>query len=87
METLWKCSGVDCDDEAITGWFVPEPRLVCKEHHEQLADRAPAIPTEDGRLIVKPLAQQRNHGQQPLGGRPRQATWEASVRDGRVDGR
>jgi hypothetical protein len=59
MKTTSKCSGVECDGEAITGWLVPEPRLVCREHHEQLADRALAIPTSDGRLIVQPLAQVR----------------------------
>jgi hypothetical protein len=59
MEKIWKCSGVNCDDKAITGWLVPDPRLVCKEHHEQLADRALAIPTSDGRLIVRPLTQHR----------------------------
>jgi hypothetical protein len=58
MDNVWKCSGIDCGEEAITGWLVPDPRLVCKVHHEQLADRALAIPTRDGRLIVKPLAQQ-----------------------------
>jgi len=57
MKTIWKCSVLDCDEEVRTGWLVPDLRLVCKEHNEQLADRALGIPTDDGRLIVKPLAQ------------------------------
>lgn len=58
METIWKCSGVDCEGEAITGWLIPDPRLVCAEHHDQLADRrAVAIPTENGGMIVQLLAQ------------------------------
>jgi hypothetical protein len=51
------CSGVDCVGEAITGWFVPDPRLVCQDHHEQLEAGAFAIPTPDGPLIVRLLAQ------------------------------
>jgi hypothetical protein len=60
MKTTWKCSDVDSDGEAITGWVVPDPRLVCAEHHDQLADRrAVAIPTGNGGLTVQPLAQYR----------------------------
>lgn len=58
METTWKCSDVDCDGSAITGWLIPQPKLVCAEHHNQLADRrAVAVPTENGGMVVQPLAQ------------------------------
>ena len=58
MTTTWKCSDVHCDGEAVTGWRVPDPRLVCAEHHDQLADRrAIAIQTENGGMVVQLLAQ------------------------------
>ena len=58
METTWKCSDVDCDGEAITGWLIPQSRLMCAEHHDHLADRrAVAVPTENGGMVVQLLAQ------------------------------
>jgi hypothetical protein len=58
MATTWKCSDVHCDGDAVTGWFVPQPRLVCGEHHDQLADRrAVAVPTEEGGMVVQLLVQ------------------------------
>ncbi|WP_147263128.1 hypothetical protein [Geodermatophilus sp. TF02-6] len=60
METMWKCSDVDCDGQAVTGWSVPDPRLVCAEHRDQLADRrAVAIPTGNGGMTVQLLTQYR----------------------------
>lgn len=59
MKTTWKCGAVSCEGEAVTGWGFADrlPVLVCSQHRDELADRALAIPTEDGRLIVRPLVQ------------------------------
>ena len=65
MQTIWKCSGVGCNEEARTGWLAPEPRLVCRDHSDQLADGALGIPTDDGHLIIRPLAQHAATGSKP----------------------
>lgn len=58
MKTTWRCSDVVCDGEAVTGWLIPNPRLVCAEHHDELADRrAVAIQMENGGMIVQLLSQ------------------------------
>ena len=59
METRWKCTAIGCDAEASTGWVTSNRllRLICGRHLDQLADGALGISTDDGGLMVKPLAQ------------------------------
>lgn len=59
MKKIWKCTAVDCEAEATTGWITSGNlvRLICRPHLDQLADGALGIATDDGGLIVKPLAQ------------------------------